>query len=110
MSWRDKPVTDINTWFRNYARRRYGSDNPNALEAWKVLLPNVLNSTCKFPNRKVLISHLPSLSLSDYLWYNISDIATSWDYLLKAKDELHKEEGYRYDVRILYATITISKL
>ena len=100
MSWRNEPVNEIEGWFSGYTRRRYGSFNENALNAWKVLLPNVLNSTCKFPNRKVLISHLPSLSLTDYLWYNVSDIATSWDYLFKARNELHTKEGYRYEFMV----------
>ena len=106
MSWRDKPVTDTDAWFGNYSRRRYGTENQNASEAWKALLPGVLNATCRFPNRKVLISHLPSLTLTDYLWYNISDIATSWDYLLNARDVLHSEEGYRYNLTILESTVT----
>ena len=96
MSWRNKPVENMYDWFDNYTRRRYGTFNQNALEAWRILLPSVLNSTCRFPNRKVLISHLPNLSLTDYLWYNVSDIATSWDYLIKAKQELRRVEGYRY--------------
>ena len=100
MSWRNEPVSEIDSWFSGYTRRRYGSFNENALNAWKVLLPNVLNSTCKFPNRKVLISHLPSLFLTDYLWYNVSDIATSWDYLFKARNELHTKEGYRYEFMV----------
>ena len=113
MSWRNEPVSEIDSWFSGYTRRRYGSFNENALNAWKVLLPNVLNSTCKFPNRKVLISHLPSLSLTDYLWYNVSDIATSWDYLFKARNELHTKEGYRYEfmvyiIRCLFEIIWIT--
>ena len=95
MSWRDEPVTDMNGWITDYARRRYGVYDENASEGWKILLPNVLNSTCKFPNRKVLIAHVPKLDLKDYLWYNVSDIATSWDRFISAADDLKMEDGYR---------------
>ena len=95
MSWRNRPVDDISTWFSSYTRRRYGKYNENAIEAWTALVPNVLNSTSKFFNRKLLVSHLPNLHLTDYVWYNVSDIATSWDYFMNAADEFHTEEGYR---------------
>ena len=97
MAWRSSPVEDVDFWFRRYATRRYGIDNKNASEAWNVLLPNILNSTSHVGfNGKLLISHLPSLTLNDFLWYNVSDVAISWDYFMNAMDELHTEEGYRY--------------
>ena len=95
MSWRNQPVDDMSSWFSNYTRRRYGKYNKNAIEAWTALVPNVLNSTSKFFNRKLLVSHLPSLHLTDYIWYNVSDVANAWDHFMDAADDLHTEEGYR---------------
>ena len=96
MSWRDQPVTDMKNWFANYTRRRYGKDDENAKKAWNALIPNVLNATnFKYFGRKLIVTHLPSLHLTDCVWYNISVIATSWDYFMNASDDLGSEEGYR---------------
>ena len=95
MSWRNKPVEDINGWFSNYTKRRYGKFNGDAIEAWKALIPKVLNSTSKFFNRKLLVSHLPNLHLSDYVWYNVSDVVQSWDYFMNAAEDLQTKEGFR---------------
>lgn len=37
MAWRDAPL-DIARWTRDYAQRRYGSDDPHAAAAWQVLI------------------------------------------------------------------------
>ena len=96
MSWRDQPITDMESWFANYTRRRYGKDNESAKKGWNVLIPNVLNATCfKYFGRKLLVPHLPSLHLTDFVWYNVSVIATSWDYFMNAADELGSTDGYR---------------
>ena len=97
MSWRHEPVNDMEGWFANYSRRRYGKNNESAKKAWNVLIPNVLNATCfKYFGRKLLVTHLPSLDLTDFVWYNVSEITKSLDYFINASDELIAEEGYRY--------------
>ena len=97
MSWSHEPVKDMQRWFAKYSRRRYGKNNENAKKAWNVLIPNVLNATCfKHFGRKLLVTHLPSLGLTDFVWYNVSEIANSLDYFIDASDELSAEEGYRY--------------
>jgi len=37
MAWRTTPL-DMTRWTEDYARRRYGADEPHAIAAWKVLL------------------------------------------------------------------------
>ncbi|WP_163509518.1 alpha-N-acetylglucosaminidase [Fodinicola acaciae] len=37
VAWRHSPV-DLETWIVNYARRRYGVDDPHAAAAWRILL------------------------------------------------------------------------
>ena len=102
MSWRDQPVIDMENWFANYTRRRYGKDNESAKKAWNTLIPNVLNATnFKYFGRKLIVTHLPNLHLTDCVWYNISVIATSWDYFMNASDDIGSEEGYRYCKKIL---------
>lgn len=98
MSWRDEPIADIESWFSRYATRRYGSDNKYASEAWKVLLPHVLNATGANPSGSVLVSKLPNLGMADYIWYDIGEIATSWDYFMSAVDDLQTEDGFRFDL------------
>ena len=96
MSWRNNPVSDMEGWFANYTRRRYGKDNESTKKAWNILIPHVLNATCfKYFGRKLLVPHLPSLHLTDFVWYNVSEIAGSWDYFMNASDDLGGEEGYR---------------
>ncbi|HEV2285914.1 MAG TPA: alpha-N-acetylglucosaminidase [Steroidobacteraceae bacterium] len=36
MAWREAPV-DVGAWARQYAQRRYGTDDPHAAAAWQVL-------------------------------------------------------------------------
>lgn len=96
MSWRNEPVADMEGWFANYTRRRYGKDIESTKKAWNALIPKVLNATCfKYFGRKLIVPHLPSLHMTDFVWYNVSDIATSWDYFMNASDDLSTDEGYR---------------
>jgi len=98
MSWRDNTVNDIDAWFSNYTRRRYGRDNINASEAWSILSKNVLDATVKFPRRELLVCSLPNINMEDFLWYDVSDIATSWDHFMTAIDDLKEEEGFKFDL------------
>ena len=102
MSWRDGPIEDADQWFSDYTRRRYGMYNQNASEAWKVLTKNVLNAgdvLCgKWKERPLLVFSLPNLNMNDYTWYDVSDIAISWDYFMNAIDDLKSVEGFEFDL------------
>ena len=91
-------AVDLYDWTDKYVSRRYGIANQNVTNAWHHLLPHILNSKKGFFNRKIILAHLPSLTLNDPIPSHLPDIALAWDGLLNASDELAEVEGYKYDL------------
>jgi hypothetical protein len=84
MVWRKEPVEDLGAWFDDYTRRRYGKDSPMASQAWKTLMPGVLNSTLK--ETFSLMTELPKLTLVDNFAYDGADVFDAWDLIVAAAE------------------------
>jgi hypothetical protein len=58
MAWREKPV-DLEAWIADYSACRYGQSNPNAEQAWNLLLNTVYDGP---HHTRSVIDHVPTLT------------------------------------------------
>ena len=96
MTWRKDPVDNLDKWFEDYTTRRYGSESSLAAQAWKTLIPGVLNSTIK--ETYSILTKLPDTNLVDDLGFETKDVDAAWDWIVMAveKDpELGLQETFR---------------
>ncbi len=82
MTWRKGPVENLESWFDDYTTRRYGRPSPLAAQAWKNLIPEVLNSTLK--ETISILTEMPDTNLTDLLAYNIESVNDAWDLMVMA--------------------------
>jgi len=76
MAWRDDPV-DLNVWFRDYARHRYGRTNHKAEAAWGILKSTVYTSP--FRSHSV-VQRVPSLRALGGAAYDNVLLAQAWKH------------------------------
>ena len=99
--WRDKPI-DLDKWIHDYATRRYGTDTPEAHNAWSVLLRTAYASQPAYGNVSI-ISGRPTLD-AESVWtftpcpYDKGEFLKAADALADAAESLSESEGYRYDL------------
>ena len=90
---------DLNAWVAAYARRRYGRDNTDAAEAWRLLLATAY----QVPGRTVSdLCMRPSLDSEETKPgtkrdYDVAQLARACSRLLAAADTLGACDAYRYD-------------
>lgn len=112
MAWRDKPVDRI-AWSGEYARRRYGLDDPHARRAWKILMQTAYGSRADgvsdhgerdappeslFDAQPSLNARSASLWSPDSLRYNPAQFSTALTELLQVDPRVRGLATYRYDV------------
>ena len=102
--WRRDPIA-LDNWVADYAQRRYDSDNPQALRAWHILQKTVYGYTGDINSggSRSMANARPGFARQGprtnvHSFYNPADLLPAWEQLLKASDELEKNEGYRYDL------------
>lgn len=103
-TWR-RDTIDLDNWVADYAQRRYHSTNPQALRAWHILQHTVYSYTGDINSggSRSMANARPGFARQGprtnvHSFYNPADLLPAWEQLLKASDELKKNEGYRYDV------------
>eukprot|EP01061_Rhynchopus_euleeides_P033960 TRINITY_DN5757_c0_g3_i1.p1 TRINITY_DN5757_c0_g3~~TRINITY_DN5757_c0_g3_i1.p1 ORF type:complete len:789 (+),score=233.10 TRINITY_DN5757_c0_g3_i1:42-2408(+) len=92
MAYRQDPVPDLQGWVTQYAARRYGVDNSNASDAWKVLLETAYNATgYGMMVSKDTLTAVPYGTGWDSLpgshWYDEKHFLDVWSSLLAAADD-----------------------
>ncbi|KAJ0407349.1 hypothetical protein P43SY_004777 [Pythium insidiosum] len=104
MAWQDAPV-DVPAWIKEYATRRYQSDNENAHQAWGVLLSSVYNRTLAYGGvTKNLVTLFPNWGLvrdgfmPTVITYDPKDIVRAWKQLLVAGTELGHIDTFQHDL------------
>lgn len=108
MFWRTEPV-DLPTWITGYAARRYGADDPQARQAWQLLLATAYGTTDNPGNVDTapdsLFNALPSLTAASadvYVAtttpYDPGQLQLAWQHLLAADPRLRQVATYRYDL------------
>ncbi|MDE2480747.1 MAG: alpha-N-acetylglucosaminidase [bacterium] len=104
--WRSGDV-DLASWLRGYVRRRYGADDPHAVEAWDIFARTAYGE----PERpeeggqQSIFNAQPALDAkgaspfidADWL-YDPHEFERGWHKLLAAADALRAHDGYRFDV------------
>ena len=99
MSWRKTSIKNTEKWVDNYITRRYGKYDTSLASSWNLLFKSqVLNNTGWFPNRQILIAHLPSLSLTDATEYQYPLIIRAWKSFLCTSNQFKDEETFLYDL------------
>jgi alpha-N-acetylglucosaminidase len=111
MAWRSEPL-DMSGWTRSYVQRRYGAADPQAIEAWQVLLHTaydirvdavVFNSERDAPQES-LFAACPSLTANrasnwspEAMRYAAAAFRGALPALLRAAPKLHNQ-SYAYDL------------
>ncbi|MDX2415693.1 MAG: alpha-N-acetylglucosaminidase C-terminal domain-containing protein, partial [Bacteroidales bacterium] len=114
-AWNQSTV-DINSWIRNYAKRRYGTDNPSALEAWEELYASVYSRTRTLWNPLITTPRLqifkgPAEDIRHVrkdivitgdnplgMDFNVSSLYKAAEKLIACEEELNESESYRFDL------------
>ncbi|TMW56919.1 hypothetical protein Poli38472_002844 [Pythium oligandrum] len=104
MAWQETPV-DTATWIKDYAYRRYHSQNEHAQNAWGVLLTSVYNRTLAYGGvTKNIANYFPHWYLvrdgfmPTAITYDPKDVVRAWKHLLGASDELANVDTFRHDL------------
>ncbi len=100
-TWRDS-VPDVDSWTREYVRRRYGSANPLAWRAWQMLLATAFRSPAQ---TGTFLAERPQFYRAGVSYrsepnppYDNRVLARALDTLLAAAPLLGQHDAYRYDV------------
>ncbi len=95
MAWRDEPV-DLEAWIADYAACRNGGANPDAEQAWQLLLTTVYDGPVR---TRSIIEHPPTLAgRPGGPSYSNLRLADAWRALLAASDRLGESDAYRFDL------------
>lgn len=83
MSWRSH-VRDIQEWAAQYSRRRYGVQNENLEDAWKLLMSSIYNSSelHGYHGKYTPLMLRPRLDPKTKMWYYLKDLVRAWDLLI----------------------------
>lgn len=108
MFWRTESV-DLSAWITGYATRRYGTDDPQARQAWQVLLATAYGAGGNPGNVDTapdsLFNAVPSLTAASadiYVAtttpYDPARLQVAWQHLLAVDPALRRVSTYRYDL------------
>jgi alpha-N-acetylglucosaminidase len=100
--WRDQPI-NLDTWLKDYTRRRYGKQNTDADLAWDVLRKTVYNGGLTEGGPESILTGRPTFNTfttrtKTQLDYAPGEMLPAWDHLQKAADVLKNSDGFRYDM------------
>eukprot|EP00092_Neocalanus_flemingeri_P012787 GFUD01013779.1.p1 GENE.GFUD01013779.1~~GFUD01013779.1.p1 ORF type:complete len:763 (+),score=138.05 GFUD01013779.1:22-2289(+) len=102
MGWSSSELTNIENiedWFAQFGRRRYGPDSGLAKDGLIRLCQTAYNCTIgNFHNHDILVVTLPSLNTTDYTWYSLHDILDSLELFVEASDSLRNISTFQYDL------------
>jgi alpha-N-acetylglucosaminidase len=98
-------LPDLETWTRDYLRRRYGVGNTSAARAWATLRQTVYAADNGSPLNSVLCAR-PTLEPypKARFWgttqpnYDVAKLMLAWQALLEAAPECGGADGFRYDL------------
>jgi alpha-N-acetylglucosaminidase len=101
-AWTDKP-TDVATWLKGYAWRRYGSKNADADKAWEILHHTAYTGGIMQGGPESIITGRPTMAAQTggtrpHKNYAPKDLYPAWGHLIKASDQLKNSDGFRYDL------------
>lgn len=105
MYWR-KESPDLDAWISEYVRRRYGSSNSFALDAWKILARTAYNGGRLRANQSLICGRVrPSFNIiSPLTWsptrftYDPTELKDACGLMINAASELGEVDAFAYDL------------
>ncbi len=104
MAWHDKPL-DRDAWVEQFARSRYGTDNPGVLQAWKILAETLYEcGDQRHGAQGNFLAMPPTLSkdgggfVRGAIFYDSVKVREAFRLLLDAADELREKDTYCHDL------------
>lgn len=98
--WRDMPI-DPAAWLKDYAERRYGKNNFQINEAWKILLNTAYNGSI---GPASAIVERPTIDTTGY-WtvnthstYDPKQLIKAWHLFMQSAAVLKESDGFQYDL------------
>lgn len=100
--WRNTPIV-VDTWLKEYARRRYGKKNIHVEKAWDILRKTVYTGGIMSGGPESIITGRPTFNKNSGGTrtdknYNPGDLLPAWEHLIQASGELKNSEGFQYDL------------
>ncbi len=101
--WRDSSI-DLDSWLKDYTLRRYGENIKEADEAWQLLKETVYRDSVTSGGPESILTARPTFkenpggTTTTKLGYSPLKLATAWNLLLSASNELKESDGYQFDV------------
>lgn len=100
--WRDSAI-DLQSWLQQYALQRYGTNNEDINEAWKILLATAYSGGLQEFGPESIIVSRPTIDawgdrVRTKLDYNPKDLAKAWDLFVNAIPALQSSDGFQYDL------------
>jgi len=101
-TWRDSAIS-LTSWLPAYVRARYGSDNADALAAWRVLAGTVYAGGLGEGGPESIIVARPTTEVwgdrvRTKLDYKPQELARAWGLMVAAADSLGSGDGFKYDL------------
>jgi alpha-N-acetylglucosaminidase len=100
--WQDNPI-DVEQWLPEYVRRRYGSTDQRAIDAWRLLEKTVYSGGLTEGGAESILVARPTLESQGHrvltkLNYDPLELAKAWELLASASDSLHDNKEFQYDL------------
>lgn len=96
-----KVPRNLDQWFSDYARRRYGTYSQDAVITWQLLKMSVYNNTDMMADHSkgVIPTSRPNIKphLPD-VWYDPEQLYSAWSHMVNASGILGGSELFRYDL------------
>jgi alpha-N-acetylglucosaminidase len=101
-AWRDEPI-ELDSWLKDYARRRYGAANEQADKAWQILRRTVYADSVTNGGPESIVAGRPTFSrntggVTTNFTYEPMELVSAWNHLAAASDQLQNSEGYQFDL------------
>ncbi|XP_022208185.2 alpha-N-acetylglucosaminidase [Drosophila obscura] len=98
-----EPNLDLDSWFRHFARTRYGVDDAGLQQAWQLLRHSVYSFRGLQKMRGgYTVTRRPALNQDPFTWYNATDVLEAWELLLSARAIIPLEDDkfaiYEHDL------------
>ncbi len=93
-AWRSEPV-NLDDWIRAYARRTYGSAQPDSEAAWGILKDTAFTGQHQVTPA---YTHVPSLGVGGEPPYNNQQLAQAWKLMLNAAESGAVSDAFQFEL------------
>eukprot|EP00057_Strongylocentrotus_purpuratus_P022811 XP_011677285.1 PREDICTED: alpha-N-acetylglucosaminidase [Strongylocentrotus purpuratus] len=101
MTWRSESM-NVSKWIEEYSGRRYSPESGHseeAAKAWAILQATVYNNTGIDKDHQHAVPVVrPSNKTKSVIWYDYTEVAKAWGFLLQASETLGTSSLFRYDL------------